>query len=370
MTKPMLLADFDRLSPLITARAYEGLHGAIDQVSAAGPESHRFLRYQWFAAALTAYGTAYEGAARTLLVLDNGTPTIALPIRGVGPRWARLAAVPGSYWPFRSFPAAIAADDGHFTVLADLLAREVNALRLGPVYDDDPAAMALIGAARGRGWAVMARHIADSFVLDLAVQAAGGWPRTSTLRKNRFHEKHLAAHGALEWRFLDGQALVSGGFEALSAIEKASWISDRTDGRDAKFTATGHGRFWQQAAQDPALAAMMHAALLTVEGAPAAFSFDIDAGPLKYAIANSYDPRFAKHSAGKLLSYRNLAQGLARGIERVDWGAGDTGYKRVMGAVKGPAINDWLLLRPGLPAMLGRLVKLAWARSGQHHSGH
>ena len=51
---------------------------------------------------------------------------------------------------------------------------------------------------------------------------------------------------------------------------------------------------------------MMWAAVLRVDGAPAAFSFDLNAGALKYAIANSYDPAFAKHSPGKLLYYRNL----------------------------------------------------------------
>jgi hypothetical protein len=48
----------------------------------------------------------------------------------------------------------------------------------------------------------------------------------------------------------------------------------------------------------------------------------------------------------------------------VDWGAGDSGYKRVIGADKGPAIRDWLLLRPGVPALLGQVLKGMWRRSG------
>ncbi len=360
MTKPMLLADFARVPPTMVAQVGDGLSAAIDSVAVAAPETHRFLRYHWFAAALAAYG----GQARTIVIEADRVAVMALPMITLGPRWAGLAAVPGGYWPFRSFPAVANVPAPAFDVLVAALARQINALRIGPVYDGDPAATALITAARGQGWAVLDRFVADSFLLDMAAEAANGWPRNSTLRKNRFHEKHLGEHGALDWRFLDGTALKAGGFDALASIEEKSWIAARTDGHDAKFTATGHGAFWRALADDPVLSGMMHAALLTVDGVPAAFSFDIDAGALKYAVANSYDPAFAKHSPGKLLYYRNLVEAMERGITQVDWGAGDSGYKRVIGATQGPAIRDWLLVRPGLPAMLGRMLKGRWARSG------
>jgi CelD/BcsL family acetyltransferase involved in cellulose biosynthesis len=362
MTKPMLLADFQRLSPVVRATAFEGLSALIDRVADDAPASHRFLRYQWFAAALLAYG----GRARTLVVERDGQPVIALPFAAFGPGALRLAAVPGCYWPFRGFPAVEDAEPADFDLLVERLGREVNGLRIGPSYDGDPAATALIAAARRRGWVAIDRFIADSFLLDMAAaQADGPFPRTSTLKKNRFHEKHLAAHGELDWRFLTGAELIEGGFDAMAAIEEKSWIAARTDGRDAKFTRTGHGAFWRQAAADPVIARQLWAAVLTVDGAPAAFSFDINAGAVKYAIANSYDPQFAKHSPGKLLYYRNLVRAQADGIASVDWGAGDSGYKQVIGAEKGPAIRDWLLLRPGVPALAGRLLRKAWQRSGQ-----
>jgi CelD/BcsL family acetyltransferase involved in cellulose biosynthesis len=65
-----------------------------------------------------------------------------------------------------------------------------------------------------------------------------------------------------------------------------------------------------------------------------------------------------------LLYYRNLVHALGDGIGTVDWGAGDSGYKQAIGAEKGPAIRDWLLVRPGLPAMLGRALRHVWERSG------
>jgi hypothetical protein len=54
MTKPMLLSDFTRLPPATRATAFEGLSALIDRVAERAPETHRFLRYQWFAAALLA----------------------------------------------------------------------------------------------------------------------------------------------------------------------------------------------------------------------------------------------------------------------------------------------------------------------------
>ncbi|TCP99356.1 CelD/BcsL family acetyltransferase involved in cellulose biosynthesis [Sphingomonas sp. PP-F2F-A104-K0414] len=361
MSKPMLLADFVRLPPTVRADVVEGLAAAIDSVAERGAESHRFLRFGWYAAALAAYG----GQAKTLVVEQDDVPVLTLPFVPLGPGLLRIAAIPGCYWPFRSFGLALEAGEPALKAALSTLARNVNGIRIGPVYDTDPAAAALIATARGQGWTTVDRAIGDSWSLDLPRAREGEpWPRTSTLRKNRFHEKHLAEHGAPDWRFLSG-ADWPAAFADLGAVEQTSWIAHATDRTGMKFTADGHLAFWQAAVADPVLAGMFRAALLTVDGAPAAFSFDIDTGELLYAVANSYDPRFAKHSPGKLLYWRNLVAAQARGIRRVDWGAGDSGYKQVIGATVDAPIRDWLLFRPGLPALAGRLLGWLWRRSGQ-----
>ncbi len=356
MTTMLDCDDVDRLWHPVHASIVSGLPPAIDDVAESAPPSHAFLRRAWYAAALAAYG----GDARTLTIHRDDRAVLALPIVPVGPRALRFAAVPGCYWPFRGFPLARDAGPDVATAAIAALGRRVRALRIGPLYDGDVAVAPLLDAARASGWTVLARPIATSFLLDMAAaQAEGTWPRNSTLRKNRFHEKHLSEHGTLGWHFLSGGDWPQA-FDDLAAVEWSSWIAARTDGRDAKFTRAGHGAFWRAAAADPALAAMFRAALLTVDDRPAAFSFDIDCGTLKYAIANSYDPAFAKHSPGKLLYYRNLVEALGRGITTVDWGAGDSGYKRTIGAAEGPAILDWLLLRPGLPAALAPAIRQIW----------
>ncbi|MCK8456801.1 MULTISPECIES: GNAT family N-acetyltransferase [Sphingomonas] len=361
MSKPMLLADFVRLPPNVRGDVVEGLAAAIDIVAERGAHSHRFLRFGWYAAALAAYG----GQARTLVVEQDDAPVLTLPFVPLGPRMFGMAAIPGCYWPFRSFGLALEAGEPALKTALSTLARHASGLRIGPVHDNDPAASALIVAARAQGWTAIDRTIGDSWSLDVPLAKDGQpWPRTSTLRKNRFHEKHLVEHGVPDWRFLSG-ADWPAAFADLGAVEQTSWIAHDTDRTGMKFTADGHLAFWQAAVADPVLAAMFRAALLTVDDRPAAFSFDIDTGELLYAVANSYDPRFAKHSPGKLLYWRNLVAAQARGIRRVDWGAGDSGYKQVIGATIDAPIRDWLLLRPGLPALAGRLLGWIWRRSSQ-----
>jgi CelD/BcsL family acetyltransferase involved in cellulose biosynthesis len=363
MTRPMPLADFTRLPPLFSVSCCDGLSSALDSVADRAAPSARFLRYGWFAAALATYG----GAARTITVAREGVPLLALPFVPLGPQALRAVSVPGCYWPFRSFPAAADAGVEAFERLLEELGRSANALRIGPVYDGDPALEGLRAAASARGWVALPRFVAESFLLDMAALRADGiWPRNSTLRKNRFHEKHLGDHGALDWSFISGEQWTGAAFDELADVERRSWIAERTDGGDAKFTDAGHGAFWRAAAADPVIAQMMWAAVLRIDGEAMAFSFDMNAGDLKYAIANSYDPRVGKHSPGKLLYYRNLVRAIDDGIRRVDWGAGDSGYKRVIGADAGPAIRDWLFVRPGLTGIAARLLGGLWRRSGNH----
>ncbi|MFT3976762.1 MAG: GNAT family N-acetyltransferase [Sphingomonas bacterium] len=355
MTKPMPLDQFARLPRLLRAEVVDGLSTALDTVAERAAQTHRFLRYQWFAAAIRAYG----GRARTVIVHAEDAPELALPIVSTGPSWLRAAQVPGSYWPFRSFPLADNAGAEVIEAALGELARQVNVLRIGPVYDDDPAAAALVTGARAHGWAVVERTAGQTHLLHLPEAAADGWPRASSLRKNRAQERQLASQGAPEWRFLSAPDWPEA-FDALARIEHRSWIETRTDGSGAKFTETGHGAFWRALAEDRVLAGMMQGLLLTVGDRPAAFCFNLSSGATHYGIATSYDPAFARYSPGRLLLYRNLAAALERGTTILDWGMGDGGYKSMIGATPGPMIRDWLLLRPGLPARLAPLARRMW----------
>jgi CelD/BcsL family acetyltransferase involved in cellulose biosynthesis len=334
-----------------------GLDPSIDRVAAMARTAWRFLSRSWFAAA-----SSHE-VCTLLLSAAEGVPLIALPIAMIGPF---LRTVPGAYWPFRSFPVAEQARPEHMAAL--LSAPEARralgrAWRLGPVYSDDPALTLLRAAANRSGWRIFERRVATAYLLDMtALATEGAWPRNSTLRKNRFHEKHLAIHGSLEWRYARAADWTPALFDDLAAIEGRSWHAGATD---PKFLPGPHREFWERLARDPDQAARMNAALLYIGGKPAAFSFDLDVDDRKFAIANSYDPAFAKHSPGKCLYYRNLTEALKRGIGLVDWGAGDGGYKQTIGAVAGPEIVDCLIVRPGWLRPLSPVIAAIWKATGR-----
>ena len=341
----------------IEVELHPGLADEIDAVTAAADPRHVFLRRSWYAAA--------GGEAQTLVARrPDGRPVAALPFvrNRLGPA-LHVASVPGGYWPFRSFPVALdAADEELACLLSHRKARSAlgPAWRMGPVPADDPTVQRLADAAAAAGWTMLRRRLATSFRIDLAaLGAAGNWPRGSTLRKNRFHEKHLASDGALEWRYLSGADWNRDTFDMLASIEARSWVASS---KDAKFLAPHHRAFWEAAAKDPAIAAMMWAAVLLIGSRPVAFAFDLDTHPVKHGIANSYDEAFAKHSPGKVLNYRNLVGALERGFTLVDLNAGDAGYKRTIGAEAGPEFADLLFVRNRLLAFL--LAPL-WVRSGK-----
>jgi len=358
MNVPASAAAAAKPKPLAISVA-AGVPDAVDRLAVSLDPDHAFLHAAWFRAA---------GADSTLLVEgSNGSPLAAFPTIGAGPRAIGARAVVGAYWPFRSVPISPRFSDAD---LRSLLAgqRTRAALgplwRMGPFYEDDPAGARLIEAAPEAGWTVLSRSLGETYLLEVAeLRAQGTWPRPSTLKRIRNYERQL---GEVSYERVSGSSWSGAVFDALAGIEAASWIASRTDGSGAKFLNTDSRAFWEKAAADPVLAEMMSALILSVGGKPAAFCFDLNVGTLQYSIAGSYDAAFAKLKPGKIATYRNIEWALERGITRIDWGAGDGGYKREIGAVKGPRIVDCLFVRNGFVASM---LRPRWERPVKDGSG-
>jgi CelD/BcsL family acetyltransferase involved in cellulose biosynthesis len=324
---------------------------ALDLAAAADAETHAFLRAAWFRAAA---GTA---PLSTLVARHAVTrePAAAIPLvaRRLGP--LSIQEVPGSYWPYRSFPVALGSSESE---LADFLASDAarralgRAWRVGPVYADDPTLLRLTGAAQQSGWTVLTRRLGTAYVVDLkALMAAGPWPSTKTLRKNRWLERRLAESGDLHFRNVTGGDWSRETFEELAAIEAESWVARQSGKSDTKFLDADSRRIWERAVADPQIAGRLSCSILRIGGEPAAFTFNLRCGSTLYFIANSYGERFAQGSPGRVLLYRDFQAAAADGVETIGWGAGDPGYKSEMGAQPGPEIFDLLIVRGAIAAL-------------------
>jgi len=335
-----------------------GASSALDAVAEAADSAHGFLRARWYAAAAGSAPLVTLCARRA----DSGAPVVALPLvpRRIGP--LRLREVPGSYWPYRSFPLAkdLTGDE-----LADFLASPEarsalgRAWRLGPVHGDDPTVLRLAQAARSAGWTMLSRKVATCFDLDLArLTASGTWPSSKRRQTLRWRERRLAQQGELTYTLVNGEQWNPGVLDVLAAAEAESWVV--RDGGDPKFLrGTPCRAAWEGAIADPALADRLVGWILQVGGEPAAFVFGLDAGPVRHVIANGYSERFAEGSPGLLVLFRAFQDSASAGVAKISWGAGDAGYKSQMGAEEGPDMVDLLFVRGALLAAVARPV---WRR--------
>jgi hypothetical protein len=158
------------------------------------------------------------------------------------------------------------------------------------------------------------------------------------------------------WRHVRGDSWNDGVLEELGAVEAASWIAAKTDASGAKFMTPAQRARWRCALADPALAQMLCATILTIDDRAVAFSFDLDDGPVQYGLAGSYVSDLARYDIGKLANYRAMQDAIADGQSMMDMGAGDSGYKRAMGAFPGYHMADLLFVRsPAAARLLARV---------------
>ena len=131
--------------------------------------------------------------------------------------------------------------------------------------------------------------------------------------------------------------------------EELPWLFPHTDAK-SWFEGDVEGRITQ---------AKRNSALQGAYLMLAARALGLDCGPMRYCIANGYDQAFAKFSPGRVLLYADFEAAYERGIERIDWGLGDAGYKEGMGARPDAEMIDVLLVRP---AILAALLSPLWMR--------
>lgn len=350
----------------VTVAASPGLAPEIDALAACSLSRHGFLRAAWFGA--SSHSKDGEGA-RTLLLRRRGNDTLlaAIPTVPFGPAIAGARKVPGPYWPLRG---ALVAPDCDTVELAAAFDHAAGASlgavwRLGPAKVGDPAVERLVAAAWLAGWSVLSRPAGTSWVIDCDDLREVGWPRHSTTKRFARLERRLAGQGAVSWQYVRGHEWDDAVLAELGEVESASWIGAKTDGTGAKFMTPRQRAQWRAAISDPVLADMLCATILRVDGRAVAFSFDLDDGPVRYGIAGTYRTDFGKFEVGKLANHRSLSDAVMGGQQILDLGAGDSGYKREMGAVPGYDLADLLFVRNRTAA---RLLERAWGPAMPAHT--
>lgn len=334
----------------------------LDTLARADRPERGFLRAAWFLSG---------PAPATRIVIAHGASGqplagFALRPRVIGPSalGLRINEIAGPYWPMRGVPVDRAASP---SALAEALSdkdvqRELGqVVRLGPALEDDPSLRLLREAAGLAGWRVLSKSISRLYALDLAaLTASGTWPSTKGQQKDRWRVRQLEKTGPVHFIDFTGSDWSLATRDKIAAIEAHSWVGQLEEGADTKFKDPNLRTTWEAIARDPELGVMIRGSVLMVGETPAAFTFGLDCGTARYCIANNFDQRFAKHSPGRILLYRDFTSAAERGIEWLDWGLGDAGYKQPMGAEPAGTFVDLLLVRN---AALARALRPLWERT-------
>jgi len=342
----------------VTVAATPGFAPEIDVLAARSLSRDGFLRAAWFGAGSD---SRERQGAQTLVMRrrENGALLAAIPTVPFGPAIAGVRKVPGPFWPFRGALVAPECDSVELVAAFEHPAAEsLGAIwRLGPTRGDDPAVERLAAAAWLSGWTVLSRPAGTSWVIDCESLRKIGWPRHTTAKRFARIERRLAGKGKVSWQCVRGCDWNDRVLEELGGVEAASWVGTKTDGRGAKFMTQNQREQWHAAVGDPMLADMLCATILRVDGRAVAFSFDLDDGPVRYGIAGTYRTDFGRYEVGKLANHRSLFDAVMGGQQVLDLGAGDSGYKREMGAVAGYDLADLLFVRNRITP---RLLEQMW----------
>jgi hypothetical protein len=309
----------------------------------------------------------WRGPCRYLCVRDNKDRLLAvLPLARMRFGPVEFAACGGYYFPYRGMSLGVPIDASSTVcaTLADTLTNHRSwqlGLRIGPVPDRGGSTRLLCSALRQRGWRVGTRPLGSCFILELPQSVAefsytaGGMIKRADYyarrmaRAGQFEVNQFQVHDAGQWRSLICD---------VARVERNSWPAQTPDGH-LLFATEADRRFWTGVVEDEFFASALAVWLIRLDGEPASFAVTLDAGETKFVLANLYDERFKDHRTGNILARNVITRAIEQGRKVLDWGLGDSGYKRLWGARPGRHIYDVLALPPG---PIGGLLKIGLQR--------
>jgi hypothetical protein len=251
----------------------------------------------------------------------------------------------------------------------------VVGIRFGPIPNNDALLLTLNGELERTGWKVMRKEIGEEFVFE---NPGGVEKYTASLGNNRRrdvekHWKKLCRRGPTEIRHFNNCTVSEWEtvLRDLRAVEAASWVA--TSG-EPRFLGQSNELFWRTLLLDAWFRQAIHVWLIYHADVAVSFNLVLDSGNTRYGIASSFDIRFAEFGTGCKLFQQVAYDAFSRGVERINGGLGDSGFKTGWGAKPLSTLIDLVAFSPSLSGNVAHLAaqtrELAsrWRHGGKSRS--
>ncbi len=255
----------------------------------------------------------------------------------------------GPYLPFRCIPFTSETEYRYdaFQLISDYLTDAIPAssLRLGPLTSQDAEFM--VPALRERGWRI---HTKDSQT-ELSQRLPNSYDefistfskrRIKKMRGNRNRIERSGRTEVKKYCELDHNRW-SDLMPELEHIESHSFVG--LEGLDDRFIQPEKQAFWVDFLGSCNEHCQPTVWILYLDDEPIGYDFVIDCGETRYGYANAYHQDYARFSPGTILLETEMRESFERGIRYVNWGPGDSDYKRTWGANIERELIDLLAFR-------------------------
>ena len=343
-----------------------------DQIRTAMTPEFQFLACNW----VEPWGKhlraeeGWEKPFNYFIVHDrDGHVVAAVPFAQQTKAKARFRSLAGLYVPLRGLPISQAAIPVAVECLANHLTENHHGmgLRLAPIAAKDPALGPLIDGLRKRGWRASSTHNGFRQIITLpktfdeyeAVRKGSRW-KTISKRERKMEREHDVRLALFTTEKCENWAPV---IRDLGEVQQHSWLPEQAG--DMWFVGDAHVRFWTDVFNAQRRGLTTRIWVLYFDGKPVTFDFNIDSGGCRYSIVGSYIKDVHKYGTGSILMKHMVRDAIDRGIDKIDMGIGNTGYKTFWGAEMADALVDWIAYPPGLRGlgMYGAATLLQAARA-------
>ena len=307
---------------------------AWEELLAQLPEHQRFVTPEWFSAWNDTDGTdePWNASLKILTVWAGQTLNGLLILKGARRRLFKLYSLAGPWHPWRAVLMARGKEtEVSHAMVHHLMKVKFNLVRLGPCLGSSPALNELVRQLEVHGFnPILTLKVPDPQCFwtenwDAYLKDVIG----KKFRKDMGRlERKLGKQGELEIRHFttpvteDPRGIV----DDLAAIEGKSWLNSESG--SPRFATEGQREFWTRLIQqDVGDICCFDLWIMYLDSVPISLCTALSAGKIRWLLATNYDQEFAKFSTGSILRRYLMKDGIDKGIETFDYGAGGGHFK-------------------------------------------